>query len=525
LSWRVPGKPPKSYKRGRTWGSDVDGQTQNRRVGGTILQQAGETEMEGLPDCSKGFFCELLERVVLPKVLQSEDVGDSMIGEVARRTVDLAPCDKKIKGTADNDDNQSDAASLLPSVMFATFANTYGEMACLHLTQDSTLAVAGFTSSSSVLVWDWDRVRRNGPRNKAFEPCQFRHVYPHVKGDSLAASPVINEEVFTAPVDSTTGDKGITVSKIKDGSPLALIGHSERVHSVSVEEFTGDHRLVLSAAADETVRLWDLDRARCCRCPTSSGCVCESSCLARYSCTDGIPWSVEFGPFGYHFLVGNQGGTSTLYSTDRLSVLRVFRGHTSDVTCSSFHPNAAYVATGSDDGSVRLWDIRDATQGSIRQMNLTQSSTGAAVTSLKCSPCGSLLAVGYYDGTAAVWDVPTGRLAYLLQDDPGDLENGAVSSSDRPMRNRLTQKQIYALQFDHATSRLATGGQDCAVKLWDLNVASGQRDTYSHCLLKPRISFHTKFTPVYAMSGFQSLKDTGAVLVAGGPSSIARITP
>ena len=52
--------------------------------------------------------------------------------------------------------------------------------------------------------------------------------------------------------------------------------------------------------------------------------------------------------------------------------------------------------------------------------------------------------------------------------------------SSGPIKSKYN---IYALQFDHATSRLATGDQDCAVKprcrIFDLLVASKERDVYS----------------------------------------------
>jgi transcription initiation factor TFIID subunit 5 len=40
------------------------------------------------------------------------------------------------------------------------------------------------------------------------------------------------------------------------------------------------------------------------------------------------------------------------------SALRVLAGHLSDVHCARFHPNVHYIATGSADRSVRLWELR-----------------------------------------------------------------------------------------------------------------------------------------------------------------------
>jgi len=502
LSWRVPGKQSRSCKRCRAW------EPRSRRVVKDAEQEVGA---DGLPDFSKGFFCDLLEGRVLPQLLRSKRGTGA-----ATENMVLPPSGEDVQEC-----EEDVATATLPSVLFATIANTYGDMTCLHVSDDATLAVAGFASSGKVLVWDWDSSHRSARSDSSLAPCQFNSVQPGACSSSIA-----NVDAFSDTVTEVGGGsyRGVWKDRSGEASPTALVGHSQRVYSVSVEGFSGDNRFVLSAAADETVRLWDLMRGRSCTCSSSSECACKSACLARYACSDGIPWSVEFGPFGYHFLVGNQRGTAVLHSTDRLSALRVFRGHTSDVTCSSFHPNAAYVATGSDDGSVRLWDIRDATSGSVRRLCATKGNGGAmSVTAVQCSPCGSLVAAGYDDGTAAVWDIPTGRLTYVLRDETNEPHVDGDTGAEVSTAKRMTQKQIYSMRFDQSTTFLATGGQDCAVKLWDLESASRQSQSrqFSHCLLTPRASFHTKFTPVFSLSGFMSMKSSGTVVVAGGPSSIS----
>lgn len=47
----------------------------------------------------------------------------------------------------------------------------------------------------------------------------------------------------------------------------------------------------------------------------------------------------------------------SLWATDHYQPLRIFSGHLADVTCTRFHPNSNYVATGSSDRTIRLWDI------------------------------------------------------------------------------------------------------------------------------------------------------------------------
>lgn len=49
--------------------------------------------------------------------------------------------------------------------------------------------------------------------------------------------------------------------------------------------------------------------------------------------------------------------SNSLWATDHYQPLRMFSGHLADITCTRFHPNSNYVATGSSDRAIRLWDV------------------------------------------------------------------------------------------------------------------------------------------------------------------------
>jgi WD40 repeat protein len=48
-------------------------------------------------------------------------------------------------------------------------------------------------------------------------------------------------------------------------------------------------------------------------------------------------------------------------------LLYTLRGHTSWVRCIAFSPDGALLASGSDDGTVKLWDVTPAGAGTCRQ--------------------------------------------------------------------------------------------------------------------------------------------------------------
>lgn len=117
--------------------------------------------------------------------------------------------------------------------------------------------------------------------------------------------------------------------------------------------------------------------------------------------------------------------------------------------CVQFHPNSNYVATGSTDRSVRLWDVLSG--ACVRHMTGHKSTIYA----LAFSSCGRFLCSAGGGGRILVWDVAT---AHLLAD--------LWSHTDT----------IHRLTFSREGTILTSGGMDCAVKLWDFTKLMSEFD-------------------------------------------------
>jgi WD40 repeat protein len=119
------------------------------------------------------------------------------------------------------------------------------------------------------------------------------------------------------------------------------------------------------------------------------------------------------------------------------------------VPAAAFAPDGKTLATGSFDGTVKLWDCGTARER--KTFRLPQGSVNAVA----FSPDGKTLAAGTgafrVPGEVVLWDVGSGAVQRILRGHPG---------------------QVSGLAFAPDGKILATSGSDKTVRVWDL--ASGK---------------------------------------------------
>jgi WD40 repeat protein len=98
----------------------------------------------------------------------------------------------------------------------------------------------------------------------------------------------------------------------------------------------------------------------------------------------------------------------------------VLRGHLSSVTCIRFSPDDALIATGAEDGEVRIWDAE--TGECLHQI----TAHAGTVTGIGWLPDGARLASIGYDGIVRLWEPGTGGLVATLLS-LGDQDYAAVT--------------------------------------------------------------------------------------------------
>jgi WD40 repeat protein len=97
------------------------------------------------------------------------------------------------------------------------------------------------------------------------------------------------------------------------------------------------------------------------------------------------------------------GKTASIRDAETLEKLVTLAGHTGQVLAVGVSPNGRRVATGSADGTARLWNAATG-----REVHILRAHRGG-VLATRFSPDGTRLATLGADGAVRVWDVRTGR--------------------------------------------------------------------------------------------------------------------
>lgn len=125
---------------------------------------------------------------------------------------------------------------------------------------------------------------------------------------------------------------------------------------------------------------------------------------ANYQPVRPLITSVAFPPNHSHqFAVGNVKGQIYLYITSRTKFNRQFVGHTGGISTLTFHANSEYLASSSNDGTIRIWCISSG--NCVRLFK----PFGKIPTDLRFSHCGHKLVSSSSDGMVTILDVGNGK--------------------------------------------------------------------------------------------------------------------
>lgn len=199
-------------------------------------------------------------------------------------------------------------------------------------------------------------------------------------------------------------------------------------------------------------------------------------------------FAVAISPDGQTIASGSEDGKIRLWNVYTKKVRRTIPGHPSPVRSIAFSQDGKKLATGGMDGTTRVWDVH---QG--RLLRTFKAEDEAHVYSVAFSQSGQTLATGLANGTIQVWQVDGGKLfrnltghseaVYSLAYNP-DGKTIASSSGDKTIKVwSLRQEEygkllqtfaghkdlIWSVAFIPGQQTLVSSSLDRSIKLWNLN--------------------------------------------------------
>ncbi len=150
---------------------------------------------------------------------------------------------------------------------------------------------------------------------------------------------------------------------------------------------------------------------------------------------------------GEFLAIGSSNGEICLFQGQRRSICK---GHNHWVRSIAFCPDGQRFASGSDDQTIKIWDIKTG------KFFRTLEGHTSCVRSVTFSHDGKLLASGSEDGTVKIWNVNTGENLKTLTGHVG---------------------KVWSVAFSPVAQLLASGGEDKTIKLWDVNTGKNSHKT------------------------------------------------
>ncbi len=232
-----------------------------------------------------------------------------------------------------------------------------------------------------------------------------------------------------------------------------LLGHESSVWQIA---YSPDGRWLASVSSDRTLRLW-----------STQGTAPGDLIKTWTGHTDTI-WHVSVSPDGQYLATASEDGTLRLWHRDQ-GLLQTLRDHEGGVWCVCFSDDGRWLASGGADGVIRLWSIRQPLSqvlnppDQLDQHLLIESNPRLLrghrdwIRSLSFDPRGMFLASGSDDGTVRLWSLPA-------------VAGEASRQLLPPLTGH--EGVVWDVDFDRTGERIVSASGDGTLRIWDLRLAA-----------------------------------------------------
>ncbi|MDM9384963.1 serine/threonine-protein kinase [Chlorogloeopsis sp. ULAP01] len=294
---------------------------------------------------------------------------------------------------------------------------------------------------------------------------------------SLSSS-LIHEGEYGEILASAHDDK---TTKLWDLNTKKLIctltGHDQAVKSVA---FSPDGKILATAGDDKKIKLWNLNT--------------REQIFTLTGHTNSVK-SVAFSFDGTILASGSWDKTVKLWNVKTGEEICTLVGHQLQVSAVAFSPQSQLLASASYDRTIRLWDISSFNSPRLDKEKFKNcplyslSSHTWAVLTLSFSPDGKILATGSDDNTIKFWDINTGQVIRTLQDHSwsvlaitfsangetlisGSRDNTIkiwrVSTGEEIATLTGHEDSVSAVAVSPVAQLIVSGSRDKTIKLWEL---------------------------------------------------------